>query len=53
MTQATTASTIIGNASCVSNFAERQAEKFPLNTFFSLQTFRPFYASVDYIGGIL
>lgn len=53
MSQATASSSLIGGASCVSTFAERQAEKFPLNTFFSLQTFRPFYASVDYIGGIL
>lgn len=40
-------------ASGVATFAERQQEKFPLNTFFCLQTFRLYYGAVNFIGGIL
>jgi hypothetical protein len=50
---AATQSKLISYASSLSTFTEHQAEKFPLNTFFSLQVFRLFYGGVDFIGGIL
>lgn len=52
MTQPTQ-SAVIQVASGVATFAERQQEKFPLNTFFCLQTFRLYYGAVNFIGGIL
>lgn len=48
-----TSSSILNCATCVTTFTERQAEKFPLNTFFSLQTFRFYHSTVDYFGSIL
>jgi hypothetical protein len=52
MTQPTQ-SAVIQVASGVATFAERQQEKFPLNTFFCMQTFRLYYGAVDYLGSIL
>ena len=37
----------------LSTFAERQQEHFPLNTFFSLQTFRLYHSAVEVVGGFL
>jgi hypothetical protein len=40
-------------AASFSAFTEKQAEHFPLNTFFCLQVFRLFYGGVDFVGGVL
>ena len=53
MAQHATQSSVIQFASGLATFAERQQEKFPLNTFFCLQTFRLYYGAVDFIGGLL
>lgn len=53
MAQPSTQASLTHVASGVVTFAERQQEKFPLNTFFSLQTFRLYYGAVDFIGGLL
>ena len=52
MTQPTQ-SAVIQVTSGVATFAERQQEKFPLNTFFCLQTFRLYYGAVNFSGDIL
>lgn len=53
MTTTPAQSSLIHSTACVSTFMERQQEKFPLNTFFSLQTFRLYHGTVDFIGGVL
>lgn len=46
-------SSFVNCTACISTFVERQQEKFPLNTFFSLQTFRVYQSAVDFIGGAI
>lgn len=53
MAQPSTQSTLSHLGAGVATFAERQQEKFPLNTFFSLQTFRFYYGAVELVGGLL
>lgn len=53
---ATTPTTVAQSGSWfagLSTFAERQQEKFPLNTFFSLQTFRLYHGTVDLVGNLI
>lgn len=53
MAQANNQSSVLRTASCLTTFADRQTEKFPLNTFFCLQTFSLYNGVADYIGSVL
>jgi hypothetical protein len=53
MNQPITKSPFISYAASFSTFTEKQAEHFPLNTFFCVQVFRLFYGSIDFVGGVL
>jgi len=49
----TVTQTVSSTTASIVTFAERQQEKFPLNTFFSLQPFKLYHGTVDFVGRIL